>query len=108
MDGFLIFCCYSNTVFSHFQEDDVTKMLAASTHIGSTNSEKTMEKYVFKKKIDGINIINLKRTWEKILLAARAIASVENPADVYVCGGSAFTQRAVLKFARSVRQSGNI
>ena len=54
-------------------------MLAATTHIGSDNSEKTMEQYIFKKKNDGINIINLKKTWEKILLAARAIAAVENP-----------------------------
>ena len=90
--------------FFHFQEDDITKMLAASTHIGSINSEKTMEKYVFKKKTDGINIINLKRTWEKVLLAARAIASVENPGDVYVCGSRPFVQRSVLKFARSVKQ----
>ena len=88
----------------HFQEDDITKMLAASTHIGSSNSEKTMEKYVFKRKTDGINIINLKRTWEKVLLAARAIASVENPADVYVCGSRPFAQRSVLKFSRSVKQ----
>ena len=87
------------------QEDDITKMLAASTHIGSSNSEKTMEKYVFKKKMDGINIINLGKTWEKILLAARAIASVENPGDVIVCGSRAFTQRSVLKFARSVLYS---
>ena len=63
----------------NLQEDDITKMLAATTHIGSDNSEKTMEQYIFKKKNDGINIINLKKTWEKILLAARAIAAVENP-----------------------------
>merc|ERR1711936_143453 len=42
-------------------EDDITKMLAATTHIGSDNSETTMEQYIFKKKTDGINIINLKR-----------------------------------------------
>ena len=99
--------CRSTTIFTHLylQEDDITKMLAASTHIGSSNSEKTMEKYVFKKKMDGINIINLGKTWEKILLAARAIASVENPGDVIVCGSRAFTQRSVLKFARSVLYS---
>jgi hypothetical protein len=61
------------------QEDDITKMLAATTHIGSDNSETTMEQYIFKKKTDGINIINLKKTWEKLVLAARAIAAVENP-----------------------------
>ena len=83
-----------------FQEDDITKMLAATVHIGSDNSETTMEQYVFKKKNDGINIINLKKTWEKILLAARAIAAVENPADVFVCASRPYTQRAVLKFAR--------
>ena len=35
-------------------EDDVTKMLAATTHIGSDNSETTMEQYVWKKKTDGV------------------------------------------------------
>jgi len=86
-------------------EDDITKMLAAATHIGSDNSETTMEQYVFKKKKDGVNIINLKKTWEKILLAARAIAAVENPADVFVCASRPYTQRAVLKFARYVNCS---
>merc|ERR1712106_394283 len=57
-------------------------MLAATTHIRSDNSETTMEQYIFKKKTDGINIINLKKTWEKLLLAARAIAAVENPQDM--------------------------
>ena len=67
-----------------FKEDDITKMLAATTHIGPDNSETTMEQYIFKKKNDGVNIINLKKTWEKMVLAARAIAAVENPADVFV------------------------
>ena len=62
-------------------------MLAATTHIGSDNSETTMEQYIFKKKTDGINIINLKKTWEKLVLAARAIAAVENP-QVNICFSS--------------------
>jgi len=83
-------------------EDDITKMLAATTHIGSDNSETTMEQYIFKKKTNGINIINLKKTWEKLILAARAIAAIENPQDVYVVTTRPTTQRAVLKFARYV------
>jgi len=83
-------------------EDDITKMLAATTHIGSDNSETTMEQYIFKKKTDGINIINLKKTWEKLVLAARAIAAVENPADVFVVASRPYAQRAVLKFARYI------
>merc|ERR1712042_419451 len=83
-------------------EDDITKMLAATTHVGSQNSETTMEQYIFKKTNEGKNIINLKKTWEKILLAARAIAAVENPQDVYVVASRPHGQRAVLKFARYV------
>jgi len=83
-------------------EDDITKMLAATTHIGSDNSETTMEQYIFKKKTDGVNVINLKKTWEKLLLAARAIAAVENPQDVFVFASRPYAQRAVLKFARYV------
>jgi len=77
-------------------------MLAATTHIGPDNSQTTMEQYVFKKKNDGVNIINLKKTWEKMVLAARAIAAIENPLDVYVVASRPFAQRACLKFARYI------
>ncbi|KAK2121450.1 hypothetical protein P7K49_002836 [Saguinus oedipus] len=59
-----------------------------------------MEQYIYKgKSDDGIYIINLKRTWEKLLLAARAIVAIENPADVSVMSSRNTGQRAVLKFA---------
>lgn len=82
------------------QEGDITKMLAATVHIGSENSETTMMPYIFRRRNDGVNIINLKKTWEKLMLAARAIASIENPADVFVVSCRPLGQRAVLKFAR--------
>ncbi|KAK7796382.1 hypothetical protein U0070_020818 [Myodes glareolus] len=78
-------------------EEDVLKFLAAGTHLGGTNLDFQMEQYIYKRKSDGIYIINLKRTWEKLLLAARAIA-VENPAGVSVISRNT-GQRAVLKFA---------
>merc|ERR1712198_575436 len=84
------------------QEADMQKMLAATTHIGATNSETTMEQYIFKTKQDGINIINLKKTWEKLVLAARAIAAIDNPADVFVVSCRQTAQRAVLKTARYI------
>merc|ERR1719510_2042729 len=61
-----------------------------------------MEQYIFKRRNDGVNIINLKKTWEKLMLAARAIAAVENPEDVYVVSSRAYGQRACLKFARYI------
>jgi len=81
------------------KEDDVTKFLSCSTHIGSQNVDFQMEQYVYKRKNDGIHIINLRRTWEKLLLAARAIVAIENPADVCVISSRPYGQRAVLKFA---------
>lgn len=38
----------------------------------------------YKRKSDANYIINLKRTWEKLLLAAQAIVAIENPAEVSV------------------------
>jgi len=84
------------------QEADITKMLAAMTHIGSENSETTMMQYIYKRRNDGVNIINMHKTWEKLLLAARAIAAIENPADVYVISSRQYGQRAVLKTARYI------
>jgi len=84
------------------QEDDVTKMLAATTHLGSENTDFQMQQYVFKRTAQGVHIINLRRTWEKILLAARAIAAIEKPGDVYVISSRSYGQRAVLKFGHYV------
>jgi len=84
------------------QEEDVTKMLAATTHLGSENTDYQMQQYVFKRRPDGVHIINLRRTWEKIVLAARAIVAIEKASDVYVISSRPFGQRAVLKFAHYV------
>ncbi|XP_076447052.1 small ribosomal subunit protein uS2-like [Babylonia areolata] len=81
------------------KEEDVTKLLAASVHQGSTNEDYQMKQYIFKRKPDGVHIINIKKTWEKLLFAARAIAAIENPADVCVISARPYGQRAVLKFA---------
>merc|ERR1711994_948206 len=84
------------------QQADSTKRVAATTHLGSDNSEVQMEQYIFKRNADGMHIINLKKTCEKLMLAARAIAAIENPADVFVVSSRPYGQRAVLKFARYI------
>lgn len=81
------------------KEDDVTKMLAATTHMGTDKKDIQMEQYIYKRRSDGIYIINLRRTWEKLLLAARAIAAIEHPSEVFVISSRPYGQRAVLKFA---------
>lgn len=47
----------------------------------------------------GVNVINLRHTWEKLLLAARAIVAIEHPSEVFVISCRHSGQRAVLKFA---------
>ena len=66
------------------KEEDVLKFPAAGTHLGGINLDFQMEQYIYKRKSGGSYMINLKRTWEKLLLAARAIAAIETPADVSV------------------------
>ena len=58
-----------------------------------------MNPYVWKRRDDGIHILNIGKTWEKIVLAARIIAAIENPADVCVVSARPYGQRAAHKFA---------
>ncbi|KAG6897531.1 structural constituent of ribosome [Termitomyces sp. T32_za158] len=80
-------------------EEEIQLLLAAQCHIGTKNCDKQMEPYVWKRRSDGIHIINIGKTWEKLVLAARIIAAVENPNDVCVISARPYGHRAVLKFA---------
>jgi len=80
-------------------EADLKLMLTAQVHMGAKNLDPQMERYTFKRRKDGVHLINLGKTWEKILLAARVIVAIENPADVVVISARPYGQRAVFKFA---------
>ncbi|XP_044487633.1 40S ribosomal protein Sa-2-like [Mangifera indica] len=82
------------------KEADIQMMLAAEVHLGTKNCDFQMERYVFKRRNDGIYIINLGKTWEKLQMAARVIVAVENPQDIIVQSARPYGQRAVLKFAQ--------
>ncbi len=77
----------------------MTKMLSAGVHIGTNNAETKMSDYIWKTRADGLNILNLGKTWEKLMLAARIIVAIENPQDVIAISSRPFGQRAVLKFS---------
>ncbi|OAQ73243.1 40S ribosomal protein S0 [Pochonia chlamydosporia 170] len=78
---------------------DIEMLLAAQCHVGSKNLQVHMEPYLWKTRADGVNIINIGKTWEKIVLAARIIVAIDNPADICVISARPYGQRAVLKFA---------
>ncbi|KAG0691109.1 structural constituent of ribosome [Pichia californica] len=71
-------------------QEDLQLLIAANAHLGSKNANT---------RADGVNIINVNKTWEKIVLAARIIAAIPNPADVVAISSRTLGQRAVLKFA---------
>ena len=58
-----------------------------------------MHEYIFRRRSDGLQIIDVAKTWEKIQLAARIIVTIENPSDVIAVSSRPYAQRAVLKYA---------
>ena len=44
--------------------------------------------------------MNLGKTWDKLMLAARVIVAIENPADIVCMSARPYGQRAVFKFAQ--------
>jgi len=89
----------ANSVLS-LQEEDLTKMLVANAHLGAQNLDHQMALYVHKRKNNGVCLFNVRKMWDKLVLAARAIAAIENPADVCVISARQIGQRACLKYAR--------
>ena len=82
------------------KELDIQMLLAAQCHLGTKNCSYQMERYVFRRRQDGIYVINLEKTYEKLQMAARVIVAIENPQDVCVLSARPYGQRAVFKFAQ--------
>jgi small subunit ribosomal protein SAe len=83
-------------------EEVVQLLLATNAHLGTQNVNPKMNRYIWKRRSDGVNIINIRKTWEKIVLAARVIAAIENPLDINVVSTRQSGQRAVLKFSQFI------
>ncbi|WVR07836.1 40S ribosomal protein S0 [Kwoniella sp. DSM 27419] len=80
-------------------EEDIQLLLAAQVHLGTKNCDRTMEPYVYKRRADGIHVLNVGKTWEKLVLAARVLATIDNPNDICVISARPYGHRAVLKYA---------
>lgn len=90
------------------REDDIHKMLVCKTHIGTRDVNFRMSRYLFKRGTERThggashNIINLGKTWEKLMVAARAVAAVANPSDIVVCSQRPYGSRAIMKFSQYI------
>lgn len=85
----------------HFKakDDSICKMLFCKVNVGTKNVEYKMRRYVHKRTAEGIHLINVLATWEKLQVAARIIVGIENPQEVIVVSARPYGSRAVLKFA---------
>lgn len=81
------------------KDRDIEKMVIAGTHLGGDNLQHCMSRYIYKRAANGMHLINLGKTYEKLMLAARIIVAIENPADVVVVAALQSGSRAILKFA---------
>lgn len=80
--------------------EDARLMLVSQMQIGSRNLSSGMKPYVWRRKKDGVCILNIKKTWEKLVLAARILCAIENPEDILVVSARPAASRAVFKFAQ--------
>ena len=84
------------------KEEDIQKMLVCRTHLGTLNVDYRMKRYVFRRTSEGIHLIDVGRTWEKLMIAARIIVAIENPEDILVVSQRPYGSRAVLKFSQHI------
>merc|ERR1712070_282319 len=85
--------------YSETRDEDLALMLASKTYLGTHNCSTKMKPYVYTRNKEGIFYLNVAKTWEKLMIAARVIAAVDNPKDVLVISSRQYAQRAILKYA---------
>jgi small subunit ribosomal protein SAe len=85
--------------YSDTRDEDLALMLASKTYLGTHNCSTKMKPYVYTRNKEGIYYLNVAKTWEKLMIAARIIVSVDNSKDVLVISSRQYAQRAILKYA---------
>lgn len=85
--------------YSETRSQDLALMLASRVHVGTQNCSKKMKNYVYTRNKEGVHYLDISKTWEKLMIAARIVAALENPKDVLVVSNRQYAQRAILKFA---------
>ncbi|RLG77400.1 MAG: 30S ribosomal protein S2 [Thermoprotei archaeon] len=76
--------------------------LSAGVHIGTHTCTKYMEKFVFKVRPDGLYIIDIRRTDERLRIAAKFLARYE-PESILAVAARQYGHRPVQRFAEFVK-----
>merc|ERR1712147_116311 len=87
-------------LYTKNRDQDLVNMIAAEVHVGTQNVSEQMSNYVYKRNKDGIHYLDISKTWEKLMVAARVIAATQakNKGDVLIVSSRQYAQRAILKF----------
>ena len=73
--------------------------LTSGVHIGTTIATKNMKDFIFRVRKDGLYVLDIKKTDERIRQAGRILASYD-PEDVLVCGSRQYASVPSTKLAR--------
>ena len=79
---------------------DEDTFLTCGVHIGTKQKSKDMEPYVYKVRDDGLRILNVNMTSEKVIEAAQFLKSFD-PKDVLVVSARQYGWKPATKFAES-------
>ncbi|KZX12571.1 30S ribosomal protein S2 [Methanobrevibacter filiformis] len=77
------------------------KYLAAGLHIGTQQKTHDMEKYIFRVRSDGLYVLDIRKTDERIRAAAKFLAKYD-PEDILVVATRQYGQAPVKKFGSLV------
>jgi len=75
--------------------------LAAGLHIGTQQKTSDMEKYIFRVRSDGLYVLDIRKTNERIISAAKFLAKYD-PDDILVVATRQYGQAPVKKFGEIV------
>ena len=73
------------------------KYLAAGLHIGTQQKTKDMEKYIYRVRADGLHVLDVQSSNDKIIVAAKLLSKYE-PDDILVVSTRQYGQAPVKKF----------
>jgi small subunit ribosomal protein S2 len=80
---------------------ELDNYLAAGLHIGTQQKTSDMEKYIFRVRSDGLYVLNIQKTDERIKQIAKLLAQYD-PEDILVVATRQYGQAPVKKFGEVV------
>lgn len=80
-------------------EKDILRLLHSECHVGSSNYNLQMKRFIHSVSESGVPVFKIKETYARIKLAARIIAGVKDLSEVFAISSRDSGQRAVVKFA---------